>query len=396
MEDKVKKELEACIDCRKQELCDMADQIFDLKEISFEEYKTSALLEDYLEKNGFAVERGVGGLPTAFRAVFENGTGGISIGLLCEYDALKALGHGCAHHMQGPGILGAACALKECFRDTSRPYKLVVYGTPGEETSGGKKAMIKNGCFQDIDIALMIHGGNSTQTDVKSMALISAHVIYRGVTSHAAISPEKGRSALDAMILTFNGTEFLREHLKDDTRIHYTVTSVPGSANAVPAAAEADFDLRSYNSIYLDEIIRRFENVVKGACIMTDTQYEIQYGERFESKVPARKLNQVIMANAELVNAPTIRPSREKTGSTDFGNVTFLVPGTCLRIAFVDEGTPSHSQAFIDAGKSQAAHDAIVCAAKIIAMSAYDLISTPSLAEDVKAEFLQNKKQMED
>ena len=129
---------------------------------------------------------------------------------------------------------------------------------------------------------------------------------------------------------------------------------------------------------------------------MTDTQYEIQYGERFESKVPARKLNQVIMANAELVNAPTIRPSREKTGSTDFGNVTFLVPGTCLRIAFVDEGTPSHSQAFIDAGKSQAAHDAIVCAAKIIAMSAYDLISTPSLAEEVKAEFLQNKKQMED
>lgn len=396
MENQIKKSLSDFIDTKKSELSEMSDKIFDLKEVSFEEYKTSTLIETYLEKNGFSVERGIGDLPTAFRAIYEHGSGGISIGLLCEYDALKSLGHGCAHHMQAPGILGAACALKNCLTNTDYPYKIVVYGTPGEETSGGKKIMLKNGCFKDIDIALMIHGGNSTQTDVKSMALVSAHVTFHGITSHAAISPEKGRSALDAMILSFNGTEFLREHVKDDTRIHYTVANVPGSANAVPSEAEADFDLRSYNSIYLDEVVHRFENVIRGASIMTGTQYEIQYGERFESKIPARKLNEVIMNNARLVHAPTIRPSREKTGSTDFGNVTFSVPGTCLRIAFVPEGTPSHSLEFVNAGKSETAHEAIVLAAKIIAMSSFDLISSNTLVNQIKEEFQKNKKAMEE
>lgn len=377
---------------RGPEVTALADTIFDLKEISFQEVETAKLLTAYLEKNGFAVERGVGGLPTAFRGVYEVGQGGPSIGLLCEYDALKNLGHGCGHHMQAPGIFAAACAIKECVKD--HPYKLVVYGTPGEETSGGKIEMLKNGCFKDIDVALMIHGGDKTQTDVKSMALVSAHVTYHGVSAHAAICPEKGRSALDAMILAFNGTEFLREHLLDEARIHYIINSVPGAQNAVPALAEADFDLRSYNSLYLDEIIRRFENVIKGAAIMTDTTYEISYGTRFDSKIPARKLNEVIMANAKAVGAPNLAPSREKTGSTDFGNVTFTLPGTCLRISFVKEGTPSHSQGFIDAGKSEAAHKAIVAAGKAIALSAYDLITVPGLLQSVQDEFAANKAAM--
>lgn len=193
----------------------MADQIHGYKEISYQEYRSAKLIETYLEQNGFQVETGVGGLPTAFRAVYEQGEKGPSIGLLCEYDALAGLGHGCAHHLQAPAILGAACAVKECLKDF--PYRLVVYGTPGEETSGGKITMVKNGCFQDIDVALMVHGGDHTQVDVKSMALVTAHVAFHGVAAHAAIAPDKGRSALDAMILMFNGIEFLREHIKEDS-----------------------------------------------------------------------------------------------------------------------------------------------------------------------------------
>lgn len=387
-----KKQMIDNVDDRSGELIDMADELFDLKEISYEEIQSSELIKSYLEDHGFTIESGSGGLPTAFKAVYQNGSGGPSIGLLCEYDALAGIGHGCAHHLQAPGIIGAACAIKECIPD--RSFKLVIYGTPGEETSGGKIQMVKKDCFKDIDVALMIHGGDKTQTDVKSMALTSAHVTFKGISSHAAIAPEKGRSALDAMILMFNGIEFLREHLRDDSRIHYTVNEVPGAQNSVPSLAKADFDLRSYNSIYLDEIIRRFENVVKGAAIMTDTSYEINYDERFESKVPARYLNTLVMDNAKVLQAPALAPSRERTGSTDFGNVTFMLPGTCLRIAFVDEGTPSHSEGFIKNGKTDQAHTAMLIGAKAIAMTAYDLISNMDNLKKVKDEFRENKENM--
>jgi amidohydrolase len=390
----MKEQLIKAVDARADELVQMADHIFDLKEVSYEEVQSSALLEGYLEANGFQVEKGVGELPTAFRAVYQQGEGGPSIGLLCEYDALASMGHGCAHHLQGPGIVGAACAIKEVLQD--RPYRLVVYGTPGEETTGGKITMVANGCFQDIDVALMIHGGDHTQVDVKSMALVSVHVTFHGVAAHAAISPEKGRSALDAMVLMFNGTEFLREHIKEDSRIHYTVNEVPGAQNSVPALAKADYDLRSYNSLYLDEIIRRFENIVKGAALMTDTTYEIQYDTRFESKVPARHLNALVMANAEAIHSPAMAPAREKTGSTDFGNVLFHVPGTCLRVAFVDSGTASHSEGFIRNGKTERAHAALLNGAKTIAMTACDLIEKPEEMEAVKAEFAANKAAMQE
>ena len=240
----------------------------------------------------------------------------------------------------------------------------------------------------------MVHGGSATQTDVKSMALISANVVFHGKTAHAAITPELGKSALDALLLTFNGIEFLREHVKEDTRIHYTVSAPVGPANAVPARAEGQFDLRSYNSVYLDEVIRRFENILKGAALMTDTTYDLSYGNRFESKIPAYKLNRLLMANAELVGAPNRKSDREKTGSTDFGNVVFQIPGACVRVAFVPDGTASHSQGFLDAGKSEAAHRMISYAAKIVAMTAYDLIENPVLVREIRDEFQQIKKQM--
>ena len=167
----MKEKLNQYIDNIRTELTEISDYIFDHPETAFEEVKASNVLTNYLEKNGFSVERGVGSLNTAFRAVYENGTGGPSIGLLCEYDALSGMGHACGHHMQGPAIAGAAVAVKELYRD--KPYKLVIYGTPGEEGKGGKLFMLADGAFKDIDIALMTHAGPATQTDIKSMASAS-------------------------------------------------------------------------------------------------------------------------------------------------------------------------------------------------------------------------------
>ena len=193
----------------------ISDQIYDLSEVGLQEVQSAALLENYLEEQGFAVERGVGGLDTAFRAVYEQGQGGQSFGFLAEYDALEAIGHGCGHHMQGPSVIGAALAVREFCKQmgSDRPFKLVVYGTPAEETCGGKTIMMENGCFRDIDVALMMHGGPDTCVDVKSMASREYTVKFHGKKSHAAMAPEEGRSALDAAVLAFHGVECLREHV---------------------------------------------------------------------------------------------------------------------------------------------------------------------------------------
>ena len=378
------------IDGIRNEMTAMADDIFDHPEIGMEEFHAQKVLTDWLEKEGFAVERGVAGVETAFKAVYRQGEGGPNIGLLCEYDALPGIGHACGHHMQGPSILAAAKALKDA--EIREPYTITVYGTPAEESVSGKIRMIQNGCtFEELDAALMMHGGPETQVDVKSLANSKYKVIFHGVSAHAAIKPEKGRSALDALILAFQGIEFLREHVNSDVKIHYTVVNCGGTpANVVPAYAEASVYVRSYNRAYLDTVCNRFEKVLKGAAMMTETEVEIIEEKKVDNKIPVLTLNDLVMKQAEEIHAPQIAPAREKTGSTDFGNVMRRVPGTCARIAFVAPGAAAHSQEYIEAGKTEAAHDAVIYGAKILAGTALELIENPELLKQAKEEFRKN------
>lgn len=378
------------IDGIRNEMTAMADDIFDHPEIGLEEFHAQKVLTDWLEKEGFAVERGVAGVETAFKAVYRHGEGGPNIGLLCEYDALPGIGHACGHHMQGPSILAAAKAMKDS--EIRKPYTITVYGTPAEESVSGKIRMIQNGCtFEELDVALMMHGGPATQVDVKSLANSKYKVIFHGVSAHAAIKPEKGRSALDALILAFQGIEFLREHVNSDVKIHYTVVNCGGTpANVVPAYAEASVYVRSYNRAYLDTVCRRFEKVLKGAAMMTETEVEIIEEKKVDNKIPVLTLNDLVMKQAEEIHAPQIAPAREKTGSTDFGNVMRRVPGTCARIAFVAPGAAAHSQEYIEAGKTEAAHDAVIYGAKILAGTALELIEDPELLKQAKEEFRKN------
>lgn len=391
--EKVKEKIFDSISKMTPELLNMSDYIFDNPELAFKEFKAADVLTGYLREKGFQVDCGLGSLKTAFRAVYENGTGGPVIGLLCEYDALEGMGHGCAHHMQGPSIVGAAAAIKDTLRD--KPYKLVVYGTPGEEGGGGKVIMLSEGYLTDMDVALMMHGGPSTQTDVKSMASSGIEVTFYGKSAHAALKPELGRSALDALLLTFHALEMLREHVKEDTRIHYTVVDAGGPNNVVPAKATGSFSLRSYNSAYLKDVVRRFEKIVEGASMMSGTTHKITIGKTLESKVPVYRLNDILMNNAELIGAPDRRSARKKTGSTDFGNVTYLIPGSCIRVAFVDENMSSHSLDFVNNGKSERGHRAVITAAKILAGTAYDLISNPDILKEIQNEFKSAKEKMD-
>ncbi len=367
------------------QLEEMANFIFDNPEIGLKEYKASETLTDFLEKYGFQVEKGVGGLETSFRAVYENGENGPSIGILVEYDAIEGMGHACGHHLQGPLGIGVAVALKECLKDKN--YKLVVYGTPAEETMGGKLTMIKNGCFKDIDVALMTHGGPNTTTDVKSLAMCKVTVTFKGKKAHAALKPEAGRSAFDALLLTFNAIEFMREHVPDDVRMHYTVINAGGPANVVPGEAVGNFYLRSYDNATLADCKERFFKILQGASLMTETTHEIHIDKEMGGKIPILTLNDLVMKNAIELNAPAVSPPREKTGSTDFGSVMATVPGTCLRIAFVPEGTSSHSDEYLKAGKSKEACEALNIGGKILLSTIYEIIEKPEVFNAIKEEF---------
>ena len=292
--------------------------------------------------------------------------------------------------MQGPCICGTAVALKNA--GYSQPFSLVVYGTPAEETRSAKVTMWEDGCFRDIDVALMMHGGPDTCVDEKSLALTNYIVEFKGQGAHAALAPEKGRSALDALLLAFQGVEFLREHVREDTRMHYTITESPGPTNVVPARAVGEFSLRSYSREVLDGVCRRFEQIIQGAALMADVDYEITREKSLDNKVPCLALNDIIMDNARACGAPGIAPPRKKTGSTDFGNVTNHMPGCCIRVQFVPTGTSSHTQTFVDAGKTQEAHNAVLYGAKTLAGTACDLICKPELVQVLWADFEQAKK----
>lgn len=385
----MKEKLRTYIDSICGELCGLSDDIFDHPECGGEERYAVERLTTFLRDQGFTVETGIAGLATAFRAVYQVGTGGPSIGLLCEYDALKGFGHGCGHHMQGPAVLGAAAALRRCLGEDT-PAKIVVYGTPAEETSMEKTIMLREGYFRDIDIALMTHANPETNVDVKSLALRSYRVKYHGVSAHAAIKPEDGRSALDALMLACHGLECLREHVRDDVRMHYAIRETSPLSNVVPDFVEASFVIRSYSTDYIETLVPRLEKVLRGAAMMTETTCEIIEKSHLDSKVPSYIINDLIMENARAVDAPQLGAPREKTGSTDFGNVLHTLPGACVRIAFVPRGTSSHSQEYLDAGKSDAAHLAVRLAAQILALTSWDVIEDKGLLERIRAEFAEN------
>lgn len=382
------------IDALAKPMWAMADFIHDHPELGLQEVQAAKLLTDWLEAEGFKVERGFCHIPTAFRAVYEHGEGGINIGLLCEYDALEGLGHGCAHHIQGPAIIAAAAALKNDANPYN--YKITVIGTPAEETVSGKIMMLNAGYdFTDLDFALMIHGDVATRTDKHSLALSKYTVTYHGHGAHAAVKPENGRSALDALLLAFQGVEFLREHVTSDVRMHYIVKNCGGTpVNVVPAQAEGEFALRAANSTNLQKVAERFKKVLQGAAMMTETTVDIQEDKLLDNKIPADFLNGLLMDNAHLVHAPKIGPTREKTGSTDFGNVVHRIPGACLRMCFIDDDkAASHSQEYVEAGKLALAHEAVTTGAKILAGTVLDILAKPERLTAIRQEFQQRLKE---
>ena len=369
---------------------ELACKIFDNPECGDEAVYASGLLTEELKNQGFTVEAPVGGLNTSFRAVWKKGEGGPNVGFLGEYDALRNQGHACAHHMQTPAAIAAAVALKNILSESDLPFTLTVYGTPAEETFGGKIVMAENGCFRELDVAFATHAGSGRGAVTGSgMALWSYKVDFYGKKAHASGAPHEGRSAADAMLLAFQGVEFLREHVKEETRMHYSIREGTGPTNVVCDHAVAGFTLRYPDDRYLEELDSRFRDIIKGACLMTGTTAEIKPGRAFSAGKDNEALADIIRDNY-LYNGLEVsdRFVASAKGSSDVYNVATLVPATMCNVYFHD--SPAHSQDWVDAGKSEQARICILNSAKLVASTAYDLISDPEKLNAVKASFASN------
>ncbi|WNC16176.1 M20 family metallopeptidase [Brevibacillus brevis] len=377
------------VDALRGTILSINDFIHDNPELGNEEFKAVELLTRTLAEHGFQVETGVAGLATAFSAIYQNKQGGPVIGLLCEYDALEGLGHGCGHNLQGASIVGAAIALARNLGDL--PATVAVYGTPAEETTSGKLPMIRAGVFDQLDVALMMHGGDRTTVDGKSLAMNMVEFVFTGKAAHAAVAPEKGISALDGLLLMFHAIEYMREHVRTDVRIHGVITDGGVVPNIVPDRAAAQFYIRAADRPYLDTVVERVYNAARGAALATGTQVEIHEMKTCENKINVESLNQLLLQNAREAGIQDISPPRSSTGSTDFANVTYRIPGACLRVAFVPFGTSSHSTEWVEAGVSEAGHTAVILAAKALAGAGFDLAADPATLSRIKEDFRQAK-----
>ena len=369
-----------------------AFKIFDHPEWDGNEVYASDLLTSILTDMNFEVERGIADLPTAFRATKKFGEGGPNIGFIGEYDALRDFKHACGHHMQTPAIISAVDALIPYITENNINCTLTVYGTPAEETFGGKIIMMEKGCFKELDIALASHATQDTASiSGPSYGLFTFKVEVIGKSSHAASYPHIGRSALDTLILAFNGIEFMREHTKDNVRMHYSIDEGTGPTNAVHPKAKATICVRSRESSALPDLEKRLRNILKGACLMCETKIKIKKNPVYLCQMPNEVLRQLSYNNFELLDIEKInREVIPAGGSTDFGNVSTVVPSILVKLPFCT--APTHSKEWIKAGKTDAAVKCMQDSAKTLAGIAFDLLSNPSLVDEAKKSFIEQSK----
>jgi aminobenzoyl-glutamate utilization protein B len=436
------------VDAKSADYCALSDRIWATPELAFEEHKSVAEQIAMLEAEGFRVTRDVGGMATAF--VAEYGSGGPVVGILGEFDALPDLaqksgltehaptvagtpGHGCGHNLLGSGSALAAVALKDALEAEGIAGTVRYYGCPAEESGSGKTFMARAGLFHDLDAAFCWHPSvvNEVQT-TSSLACIQAYFRFRGRASHAAAAPHVGRSALDAVELMNVGVNYMREHMPSDARVHYAVTNTGGDApNVVQAYAESLYLVRSPHLPDAERLFERVKKIAQGAALMTETNVSVQITDATSNVVPNKALQEAMYENMKRLGPPPFdaadfafaeklrkaalteedivasvkphdmslkskilhddllaMPTREEVmmGTTDVGDVSWIVPTVQCHTACFAIGTPFHTWQLVAQGNLPAAHKGMVLAAKALAATAADVLRNPDLVARAKAE----------
>lgn len=413
-----------------------SDAVWSFSELAFQEHRSSTLFADTLEKAGFKVQRGVAEMKTAFVAEYGNGTPVIAF--LAEYDALPGLsqkadsvrsprvvgdpGHGCGHNLLGTASLAAGLAVKEVMRRQRLPGKIMVFGTPAEEGGAGKVYMVRAGLFREVDAVLGWHPqGNNRVLAGSCLAVKRARFRFHGLAAHASGSPEKGRSALDAVELMNVGSNYLREHLSSETRIHYIITRGGSRPNIVPEEAEVWYYARAPKMEEAENAFGRLKEIARGACLMTRTEVEVREESGTYETLPNLVLAQMVDRQLRRVGPPPFDAAdyhfarqlrggfgldttgvadarildsaigeintKRGMGSTDVGDVSWQVPTIEFGVAANALSIPGHSWGFVATAGGPIGHKALMVASKVLAASALELFANPKQLEPAKKEF---------
>ena len=410
----------------------IAQQIWEWAEMGYQEERSSALLQQTLEKEGFRIQKGVAGIPTAF--VAEYGSGGPVIGILGEYDALPGLsqqavpekksaggaaGHACGHHLFGTASTAAAIAAKNWLQSTGSEGRVRFYGCPAEEGGSGKVYMVRAGLFDDLDVALHWHPGDRNDASAgAALANKSAKFRFYGVSAHAAAAPDRGRSALDGVEAMNAMVNMMREHIPERARIHYVITDGGKAPNVVPDFAEVYYYARHERRDVVIDIFDRIIKAAEGAALGTGTTMDYEMIGGTHELLPNLRLQQLMYQNLQATGgvsyndeekafaqkiagslgeeelrediASGVQPFKEvgrAGGSTDVGDVSFAVPTGGLRIATWVPGTPAHSWQAVAAGGTSIGTKGMMVAAKTLAATAIDLFKNPDAIKEARQEF---------
>jgi amidohydrolase len=370
-------------------LWEISDTLYHHPELGDQEYESSKRLIEFLEEHNFVVEKGIVGRPTAFRAVYDSKKDGPTIAYLSEFDALPEVGHGCGHNMIGTMSAGAGVTLSKVVDEIGG--RVVVLGTPAEETNGAKVPMSEQGIFDDIDAAMILHPGDESYESGESLAMDAIQFDFRGRTSHAAASPEMGINALDAVIQLFNGINALRQHVTSDVRIHGIIKEGGVAANIVPDKAVAQFYVRAKDRSYLNEVVQKVISIAKGASSMTGAEVHIEnYELSYDNMVTNQTLSQVFTANLLSTGVKQVHKPKNSYGSIDMGNVSHVVPAIHPYIGLDSPGLIAHTREFADLTITDNSHQILSRGALALALTGFDLITNKEVLEKMKNEFRQS------
>jgi amidohydrolase len=377
------------IDARSPQLGELSRKIHDNPETAMKERRACAWLAEYLKENGFAVETGIYKLPTAFRGRY--GQGKPVIAFLAEYDALPKLGHACGHNLIATSAVAAGVGAKRAVDELGG--SIIVYGTPGEEADAGKAIMAHRGAFKDLDAAMITHPGGGHQVVMNALACQTLDVEFFGRAAHAAADPEAGINALEAMILSFNAIDALRQHIKEKARIHGIITDGGEAPNIVPAHTAATFLVRAEDDEYLDILKEKVLNCFAGAAAATGAELKYKWADvRYAAMRNNMTLARLFRKNMQSLGRPIPLGDTSKwSGSTDVGNVSRLVPTIQPMVGIASKDVLIHTPQFAAAAATKEALRSLLDAAKAMAMTAADLLADPKTIAGARAEFQKSK-----
>ncbi|HLY21767.1 MAG TPA: M20 family metallopeptidase [bacterium] len=376
----------AALDAVAAEARELALRIHAHPELGFEERQAAAWVGEALERHGYTVRRGVADIETAIVARAAGRGPGPTVGLIAEYDALAGLGHACGHNLMAAGMMAAAAALRTVLPDL--PGTIAYYGTPAEEGGGGKVLMLERGAFEGLDVALQYHAGADESVATGCLAVQGIDIAFTGKPAHAAAGPWNGVNALDAVILTFNGIGALRQQLKPDSRIHGIITDGGQAVNIIPERAAAKFGVRAPDGEYVRYLAERVEACARAAAEATGARVETSRGVFFDSFRYVPALAAVVRDNAAALGFEM--RERFVGASTDLGNLSQAVPTVSYTLPTCPPGVGMHTREALEAGKAEIGLAGMLNDAKVMVMSAIDLLASPAVLEQVRSDFRGN------